>query len=227
MTQSPGPAGQLPPQARRRVLRAALLRPWALLVLAIGTVFFATTLTWWALPLTLATYAALVALAVRDPIFQTQVLEGREKARQVARTRARQAAGLTPEARVRRLKRSGNRDGIEAALEARDRVLVAIQGSDESTRALFSGAAPELNRAAELLVDLAEAREHTAVDQNAGTSSSIDAEISGAPEAFQSLRTQVVRASIEDDEDARARAARFEESLDEMNRRLQDLKART
>ncbi len=65
------PAGELPPEARRRVLRAALLRPWALIVLVIGVVFFMLTLKWWALPLTLTTYAALVVLAVRDPIFQT------------------------------------------------------------------------------------------------------------------------------------------------------------
>ena len=221
-----GHDGQLPPQARQRVLRAALLRPWALLVLVIGTVFFATTLTWWALPLTLATYAALVALAVRDPTFRIQVLEGREKARAVARDRARMAVGLTPQARARRLAQGDNRDRIEAALEARERVLVAIEGSDESTRNLFSGAAPELDRAAALLVDLAEAREHPPRDQNPDTPAAIDAELSGAPEVFQSLRAQVIRASIEGDDDARAIAGRFEESLNEFNRRLQELRTR-
>ena len=208
------------------MLRAALLRPWGLLVLAIGIIFFATTLTWWSLPLTLATYAALVALAVRDPIFRIQVLEGREKARAEARNRARMAVGLTPQSRLRHLQRGDNRDRAEAALEARERVLVAIRGSDESTQNLFSGAAPELDRAAELLVDLAEAREHPPEDQTADASAAIDAELSAAPEAFQALRAQVVRASIEDDDDARARAGRFEESLNEINQRLQDLKTR-
>ena len=221
------PGGQLPPQARRRVLRAALLRPWALLVLAVGIFFFATTLTWWALPLTLATYAALVALALRDPIFRIQVLEGREKARTVARTRARMAIGLTPQARARRLPRGDNRDRIEATLEPRERVPVAIEGSDEWTRNLFSGTDPELDRTAELLVDLAEAREHPTGDQNPDTSEAIDAELSGGPEIFQTFRAQVVRASIEGDDDARARAGRFEESLDELNRRLEELKTNT
>ena len=221
-----GPDGQLPPQAQRRVLRAALLRPWALLVLVIGIVFFATTLAWWALPLTLATYAALVALAFRDPIFRIQVLEGREKARAAARDRARMAVGLTPRARARRLAQGDNRDRIEAALEARERVLVAIEGSDEPTRNLFPEAAPGLDRAAELLVDLAETREHPLGNQSPDTPAAIDAELSGAPEVFRSLRAQVIRASIEGDDDARAKADRFEESLNEFNRRLQELKTR-
>ena len=225
MTRGPGPAGGHPPEARRRVLRAALIRPWALLVLTIGVVFFATTLKWWALPLTLATYAALVALAVRDPIFQTLVLEGREKARSVARERARRTMGLTPEARVRRLARGETRERAEAALEARERVLAAIRGSDEATGDLFADTIPELNRAAELLVDLAEAQEQTTGDQDPGKSEAVDAELARASERFLALRSEVVRASIESDDEALVRARRMEESLNETNRRLRELRS--
>ena len=218
-----GPITQLPPEARRRVLRRALLRPWALLVLAIGLFFFATTLKWWALPLTLATYASLVALAVRDPIFQTLVLDGREKARTVARNRARQAVGLTPETRARRLGQGETRERVEAALEARRRVLAAIEGSDEGTRSLFARAVPELDRAAELLVDLAEARQRPSRTESTEMSAAIDAELSLAPERFHALRSEVVRASIEGEENARTRVTVVEESLNETNRRLQNL----
>ena len=60
-------------------MQAAFLRPMGLLVVVIGAVFFAATLAWWIVPLTLATYVALVFLAARDPIFRSRVLEGRER----------------------------------------------------------------------------------------------------------------------------------------------------
>lgn len=224
MTRGPDPADKLPPQARRRVLRAALLRPWALLVLVIGVIFFATTMRWWALPLTLATYATLVALAARDPIFRILVLEGRDKARSVARDRARRAVGLTPEARVRQLARSETRDRVEAALEARERVLVAIEGSDEGTQGLFANTIPELNRTRELLVDLAEAREQSAGGPNPKALEKVDAELSQTPERLHALRSQVVRASIESGDDALVRVGRMEESLNGINQRLQELR---
>lgn len=227
MTRGAGPSGGLPPEARRRVIRAALLRPWALLVLMVGVVFFATTLRWWALPLTLVTYAALVALAVRDPIFQILVLEGREKARSAARERAQRAVGLTPRMRVRRLASGKTRDRAEAALEARERMVVAIEGSDEGTRDLLADTIPELNRAAELLVDLAEAREQATEGQNPEWSRAVDAELAQASEQFHTLRSEVVRASIESDDEALVRANRIGESLNEMNRRLRELRANT
>ena len=74
-----GAEGRLSPEARRRVVRAAFLRGWALLVLVIGTVSFAATLVWWVVPLTLVSYAALVFLAARDPFFRSRVLEERER----------------------------------------------------------------------------------------------------------------------------------------------------
>jgi len=75
----PGEAGErLSPDAQRRVVPAAFLRPWGLLVLVIGAISFAMTSAWWIVPLTLATYAALVLLAARDPLFRTRALGKRE-----------------------------------------------------------------------------------------------------------------------------------------------------
>lgn len=218
------PARPLPPEARRRVLRAALLRPWSILVLVIGTFFFATTLAWWVLPLTLATYAALVVLAVRDPIFQTLVLEGRDKAREAARSRVQRAVGLSPEQRVRRLQRGENRTRAETALEARERVLLAIRESGEPARTSLSGTILELERTGELLADLAEARERAATKNTPKTLAAVDAVLSEIPEALKSLRVEVVRSSIKDSQDASARASKLGESIEETNRRLQELR---
>jgi hypothetical protein len=41
---------RLSPEERRRVRRAAFLRPMSLLVAVIGVVFFALTLAWWLYP---------------------------------------------------------------------------------------------------------------------------------------------------------------------------------
>lgn len=218
------PARPLPPESRRRVLRAALLRPWTILVLVIGTFFFATTLVWWLLPLTIATYAALVVLAIRDPIFQTLVLEGRDKAREVARSRVQRAVGLSPEQRGRRLQHGETRTRVEAALEARNRVLLAVEESGEPARTSLSGAVTGLDRTAELLVDLAEARERAANRGPSETFAATDAALSEVPEKLKSLRAGVIRYSIEDSGDASARASDIEESIEEINQRLQDLR---
>lgn len=220
-----GPTRRLPPEAQRRVRRAALLRPWAILVLGIGTFFFATTLTWWAVPLTLVTYAALVVLAVRDPIFQTLVLEGRDSARAAAQSHVRRAAGLSPEERARRLQRGETRTRVETALEARGSVLLAIEESGEPARDPLAAAIPELQRTAELLVDLAEARERAANEIPSETLAAVDAELSETPEELRSFRAEVVRASIEDAEGASARAVKLRASIREANRRLQELKS--
>ena len=220
-----GPGRPLPPEARRRVLRAALLRPWAILVLVIGLFFFATTLTWWAAPLTLATYAALVALAFRDPIFQTLVLEGRDKARAAAQSRAQLVAGLSPEERARRLRRGETRTRVEAALEARGRVLLAIKESGDPARDLLADAIPELQRTAGLLVDLAEARERAARSNSPQILAAIDTELSDVPKKLGSFRAEVVRASIDDAEGASARAGKLREEIAGTNRRLQELRS--
>ncbi len=102
---------------------------------------------------------------------------------------------------------------------------MAIEGSDEGTRDLFANTIPELNRTAELLVDLAEAREQAAGHQRPEASETVDAELSRAPEQFHALRSEVVRASIESGDDALVRVSRMKESLNETNRRLQELRA--
>ena len=218
------PSRPLPPDSRRRVLRAALLRPWAILVLVIGTIFFAATLSWWVLPLTLATYAALVLLAVRDPIFQILVLEGREKAREAARSRVQHAIGLSPEGRTRKLQRGETRDRVESALEARGRVLLAIEEAGEPAGNYLTAAIPELQRTAELLVDLAEARESAAIKGAPQTLAAVDAQLSDVTEELDSLRVQVVRSSIEDARGASTRASRLQDSIEEINLRLQELR---
>src|SRR5919199_4354481 len=63
-------------EERRRVARAAALRPINVLMLVIGAGIFATTLAWWIPPLTLVTYAVLFLLSVRDPVFGHRVLRG-------------------------------------------------------------------------------------------------------------------------------------------------------
>ena len=60
------------------MLRAAALRPINVTMLVIGAGAFAITLAWWLPPLTILTYASLVFLAARDPIFQRKVLRGGE-----------------------------------------------------------------------------------------------------------------------------------------------------
>ena len=220
-----GPPARLSPEAQRRVLRAAMLRPWGLLVLSIGTFFFAITLTWWAVPLTLATYAALVLLAVRDPVFQTLVLEGRDKARAVAQSRLRRAAGLSPEERARRLRSGETRTKLDEALEARRRVLLAIEESGEPAREPLTDAVPELQKTADLLVDLAEARERAAGERSAKTHAAVDVALSDAREKFYAFRTEVVRASIDGAEGALDRASRLTKSIEETNRGLQELRS--
>ncbi len=220
-----GPATRLSPEAQRRVLRAALLRPWALLVLAIGTFFFAITLTWWAVPLTLVTYAALVFLDVRDPVFQTLVLEGREKARAAAQSRLQRAAGLSPEGRARRLRPGETRTKLEAALEARKRVLLAIEESGDPARGPLTDSIPDLQETADLLVDLAEARERATGESSLRTHAVVDAELSDAHEKLSAFRTETVRASIDDAEGALDRAGRLRKSIEEMNRRLRKVRS--
>src|SRR5919202_1446885 len=153
--------GQLSPEARRRVLRAAFVRPWALLMVVIGAVFFAATLTWWIVPLTLATYASLVFLATRDPLFRSRVLEGRERRPEI-QPRSLRERNVSPERRVRWLPRGETRRKVEAALEVHRRTVFAIEESGDGARAVLDDAVPKLHRVAERLVDIAEKREKAA-----------------------------------------------------------------
>ena len=137
-------------------------------MVAIGAVSFATSLAWWIVPLTLATYAALIVLAARDPLFRSRVLEGRG-----SRSGARHGQeAISPERRARWLPRGETRQmgetafavnlihsPNEPALEVRRRTLIAIEESGAVAKAVLHDAVPKLHRIAERLVDVAQKRE--------------------------------------------------------------------
>jgi chromosome segregation ATPase len=239
-----GSEEQLSPEARRRVLRAAFLRPWGLLVVAIGAVSFATTLAWWIVPLTLATYAALVLLAARDPLFRSRVLEGRGS-RSGARRLGQEA--ISPERRARWLPRGETRQKVEAALEVHRRALIAIEESGDVAKAVMHDAVPKLHRIAERLVEVAQKRERASeaiqelkvsgsLERHEGQSKAdlaglenevraADAEISDAFEKLLTLRARVVRISVESGGAAQDAAAKLNADLDELNLRLEALRS--
>jgi hypothetical protein len=246
----PGEAEErLSPAERRRVVRAAFLRPMSLLMVVIGTVFFAFTLAWWAIPLTLATYAALVFLAARDPLFQSRVLRGRES-RPGMRPGSPGGRGVSPERRARWLPRGETRRKVEEALEVHRRTVFAIEKSDDVTRAVLDDAIPKLHYVAERLVDVAEKREKAAeairaykIPRDPPSNSehregriadleglekelrAADAEISDTFEKLSTLRTRVLRVSIESGGAAQNAAARLNADLDELNLRLDALRS--
>lgn len=215
-------------------MRAAALRPLNVVVLVIGAGIFATTLVWWMVPLTLVTYALLVFFASRDPIFARRVLYGREAA---GASSASADRDLSPERRARWLPRGETREKVEAALVVYRKVVVAIEESDEVTRAVLDDAVPKLHAAANRLVDVAQRREKAAevlrdLDQHTGASGedagalqeklhSADAEISDTFDKLLALRSRVVRVSI--DSGNPAGAAALNASLDELNARLEAL----
>ncbi|MDP8949520.1 MAG: hypothetical protein M3N00_04655 [Actinomycetota bacterium] len=237
-----GSEEQRSPEARR-VLRAAFLRPWGLLVIAIGAVSFATTLAWWIVPLTLATYAALVLLAARDPHFQSRVLEGRGSR---SGTRLGQEA-ISPERRARWLPRGETRQKVEAALEVHRRALIAIEESGDVAKAVLHDAVPKLHRIAERLVDVAQKRERASeaiqelkvsgsLERHEGQSNAdlaglenevrvADAEISDAFKKLLTLRARVVRISVESGGAAQDAASKLNADLDELNLRLEVLRS--
>ena len=229
----------LSPEERRRVTRAAALRPLNVLVLVIGAGIFATTLTWWVPPLTLVTYALLVFLAARDPIFGRRVLHGREEA--TRRPPGSMDRDVSPERRARWLPRGETRQEVEAALVVYRKVVAAVEESDDVTRAVLDDAVPKLHAAANRLVDVAQGREKAAealrdLHQHTGAATNsreeivqdlqdklraADAEISDTFEKLLTLRSQVVRASIDSGNPDQATA--FNSSLDELNARLEAL----
>lgn len=238
-----GSEEQLSPEARRRVLRAAFLRPWGLLVVAIGAVFFATTLAWWIVPLTLATYAALVLLAARDPLFRSRVLEGRG-----SRSGARLGQeAISPERRARWLPRGETRQKVEAALEVHRRALIAIEESGDVAKAVLHDAVPKLHSIADRLVEVAQKRERASeaiqelkvsgsLERHEGHSKAdlaglenevraADAEISDAFGKLLTLRARVVRISVESGGAAQDAAAKLNADLDELNLRLEALRS--
>jgi hypothetical protein len=223
----------LSPVERSRVTRAAALRPLNVIVLVIGGVFFAATQAWWMVPLTLVTYALLVFFASRDPSFAHRVLLDDHNTGLPAATADRD---VSPERRARWLARGETREKVEAALIVYRKVVVAIEESDEVTRAVLDDAIPKLHAAADRLVDVAQRREkaaevlhelrrHATVSPDAtdlqDTINAADAEISGTLESLLALRSRVVRVSI--DSGNPERAATLNASLDDLNARLEAL----
>jgi hypothetical protein len=236
---APERSSPLSPAERSRVTRAAALRPLNVIVLVIGAGIFATTLAWWLPPLTLLTYALLVFLSARDPIFGRRVLHGREDARPSAAPADRD---VSPERRARWLPRGETREKVEAALVVYRNVVLAIEESDDVTRAVLDDAVPKLHAAANRLVDVAQRREKAAevlrdLRRHATSAASgvgegdagvlqervhtADAEISDTFESLLALRSRVVRVSI--DSGNPERAAALNASLDDLNARLEAL----
>lgn len=231
-------------EERRRMLRAAALRPLNVVVLVVGIV--ATPLVaWWMAPLTLLTYATLVLLAARDPIFQNRTLPGR-RAPEVLRG-APGNRDVSPERRARWLPRGETRQNVESALIVYRKVVTAIEDSDDVTRAVLEDTIPKLHAAANRLVDVARSREQASeiVEDNRRTAGktavsgsrtedirrlearigAADAEISETLDKLLDLRARVVRVSLESgDPEA---AAAFDASLDELNARLEALSETT
>jgi len=223
------------------MLRAAALRPINVTMLVIGAGVFATTLAWWWLPLTIVTYASLVFLAARDPIFQRKVLgEG-----EVPKTspNAVESSDVSPERRARWLPRGETRQKVEAALDVYRKVVAAIETSDDVTRAVLDDVVPRLHATADRLVDVAQGRERAAevardLGRDAGSAtpttarqenlrelenriSVADLEISETYQELLDLRAKVVRISIDSENPARTND--LNASLDGLNARLEAL----
>ena len=226
---------------RNRMLRAAALRPINVTMLVIGAGALVATLAWWLVPLTILTYASLVFLAARDPIFQRKVL-GRGEVPKTSPS-AVEGTDLSPERRARWLPRGETRQRVEAALDVYRKVVAAIEASDDVTRTVLDDAVPRLHDAADRLVDLAQGRERAAEvarDLGRDTASAMptaarqeslqelenristaDAEISGTYQELLDLRAKVVRISIDTENPARAND--LNASLDGLNARLEAL----
>ena len=223
------------------MLRAAALRPINVTMVVIGAGAFATTLAWWLLPLTILTYALLVFLAARDPIFQRKVL-GRGEVLKTS-PNAAESSEVSPERRARWLPRGETRQRVEAALDVYRKVVAAVETSDDVTRTVLDDVVPRLHAAADRLVDVAQGRERAAEvardlsqDTDSATPttarqenlrelenriSAADAEISDTYQELLDLRAKVVRISIDSENPARAND--LNASLDGLNARLEAL----
>jgi predicted Mrr-cat superfamily restriction endonuclease len=210
-------------------------------MLVVGTGAFATTLAWWLLPLTILTYASLVFLAARDPIFQRKVL-GRGEVPKTS-PNAVESSDVSPERRARWLPRGETRQKVEAALDVYRKVVAAVETSDDVTRAVLDDVVPRLHAAADRLVDVAQGREKAAeaardltkdtapstktpatrenLRQLENRISVADAEISDTFEELLNLRAKVVRISIDTENPDRAKD--LNASLDGLNARLEAL----
>ena len=236
----------LSPEERRRVVRAALLRPISLFAVAIGGISFALTLWWWVVAATIATYAALVFLAVRDPLFWAHVLEGREYRLETRPTTPDKGKAIPPERRVLRLPRGETRQKVEEALEFHRRTMIAIEELDDIARRVLDDAVPKLHGIVERLVDVAERRAELAgamrdLDNRAGAPRNenrnpepvgledelraADARITQTAEKLSTLRARVVRISVESGGAAQGAAAELNADLDDTILRLDALRS--
>jgi chromosome segregation ATPase len=215
-----------------------------LLILLVGLVMFLTTLAFWVPPLTLATYGAAVFFSARDPFFQRRMLEGRQRPGLPEADKE-----PSPDRRARWLPRGQTREKVEAALEVRRKTIAAIEESDEVTREVLSGAIPKLQELGNGLVDLAHRRETAGSEilelqklrepesgnQTGGRgvqdeiqrlqqeAERMDRELSDMVERLLTLRSRVVRVSLESGEPAREAAGSLIRNLDDLNRRVEAL----
>jgi hypothetical protein len=210
-----------------------------LMVLAVGAIFFALSLNWWAVPLTLVTYAALVLVAFQDPLFRNSVLGEAPRRSPAGLLRDQEA----PQEQVPgRLPPGETRRRVEKALEARLQTVIAIEESNDAVQGALSDALPKLHLVIERLLDLAEKRERVArqiqaLRREQGPSTerppkgrrldileedlrAADREISATLKMLSSTRRRVVRISTESESVASRETAKLNTDLDEMNLRL-------
>ncbi len=216
-----------------------------LLIVVIGVIFFAITLEWWILPLTLATYAALIFVAPHDQVVRNKVLERRER-RLETQTVSPQYQDIPPERRVRRLPQGEVRQNMEAALEARRRTVISLEESGDIARAVLGDVIPKLDATVEHLAAIAEKREKASRmkrDSKTSTDDSrhedrstkleelekelraVDAEISRTLDQLSALRVRVVRISTESEDAAQEAAVKLNADLDALNLRLDALRS--
>jgi hypothetical protein len=209
----------------------------SLLVVTIGAISFTFTLTWWIILLTVVTYASVVFLDTRNPLFQSRVLEGR-KSHLNMRERFPVVRNLSTEQRTRRLQDEETRQKVEGALEAQRRAVVAIEESGGVTEALLSDAVPKLRLVVERLVEVAETREELAgairdLETSSGSPErgekrgaeltelknklrSTDESISEAFDMLSSLRARIVSLSTESGDAAQNAVTKLNGDLDTM-----------
>jgi hypothetical protein len=227
---------------RRRMILASAIRPLHLMVLLAGFGVFLPTLALWMPPLTLATYGALIFFSSRDPFFQRRVLEGPQRPGLPDAERE-----PSPDRRSRWLPRGQTREKLEAALEVRRKTITAIEESDDVTREVLSDATTKLESLGNGLVDLAHRRETASSEvqslqkrsKNAANGGSqdlqedirelqgeverADEELSNMVERLLTLRSRVVRVSLESGDPAREAAGSLVRDLDDLNRRVEAL----
>ena len=216
------------------------MKPLNLTMLFVGGGFFVATQAWWMVPLTLVTYALLVLLASRDPIFINKVL-GEETP---PKEKPNDIPNLPPERRARWLPRGETRRTVEEALVTYRKLVASIEDSGEVARPVLYDTIPRLHAAAERLVEVAQQREkayeaiqeissyegdapdkeRTSIIQDLEDKiKTADEEISGTKDRLLTLRAQMVGASLNSDAENRAAAFEINRSLDELNYRLEAL----